>query len=124
MSGPFVVVAKSRVKPGKDEEYSSWVDRFCNLVEEREPRILAFHTYADEEGSVSAVVQVHPDAESMEYHFWAMREELKAMHEYLGEILSVELFGTPSDAVLRGLSHYQDVLSVVPVHIAGVTRLR
>lgn len=123
MSGPFVVVTRSRVKPGKADECSAWLEKFCDLVNEREPRILAFHTYADEEGRLSATVQVHPDAESMEFHFRAMGDELKAMHEYLDDVVSVELFGTPSETVLRGMSRYQDILSVIPVHTAGVTRL-
>lgn len=123
MSGPFVVVAKSRLKPGKADEYHAWLETFCSLVEEREPRILAFHTYADEEGGLSAVVQVHPDAESMEFHFRAMGDQLRNMFEYLEDVESVELFGTPSETVLQGLSRYQDVLTVVAVHTAGVTRL-
>lgn len=123
MSGPFIVVTKSRVKPGKAEESSAWLKRFCDLVKEREPRILAFHTYADEEGQLSATVQVHPDAESMEFHFQAMGDELKGMYEYLDEVVSVELFGTPSETVLRAVSRYQDILSVMPVHTGGITRL-
>ena len=123
MSGPFVVVTRSRVKPGKAEEASVWLKRFCDLVREREPRILAFHTYADEEGRLSGTVQVHPDAESMEFHFRTMGEELKAMHEYLDDVVSVELFGTPSETVLRGVSRYEEILSVMPVHTGGVTRL-
>ena len=123
MSGPFVVITVSRVKPGKAEEYAAWVEKFCDLVDEREPRILAFNTYADEQGELSAVVQVHPDAESMEFHFRAMADQLEVMHEYLERVESVELFGTPSERVLRGLSVYQDVLKVMPVHSAGVTRL-
>ncbi len=123
MSGPFVVVTRTRVKPGKAEEASAWLKRFCDLVKEREPRILAFHTYSDEESELSGTVQVHPDAESMEFHFRAMGEELKAMYEYLDEVVSVELFGTPSETVLRGVSRYQDILSVMPVHTGGVTRL-
>lgn len=124
MSGPFVVVTKSRVRPGKAQEASAWLKEFCDLVKEREPRILAFHTYTDEEGRLSGTVQVHPDAESMEFHFRAMGEELKGMHEYLDEVVSVELFGTPSETVLRGVSRYQDILTVLPVHTGGVTRLR
>ena len=90
--------------------------KFCDLVDEREPRILAFNTYADEQGELSAVVQVHPDAESMEFHFRAMADQLEVMHEYLERVESVELFGTPSERVLRGVSVYQDVLKVMPVH--------
>ncbi len=45
------------------------------------------------------------------------------MYEYLDEVVSVELFGTPSETVLRGVSRYQDILSVMPVHTGGVTRL-
>lgn len=123
MSGPFIVVTKTRVKPSKAAESSAWLKNFCALVEEREPDILAFHTFADEEGRLSGTVQVHPNAASMEFHFQAMGDQLKIMHEYLDEVVSVELFGTPSETVLHGVSRYQDILSVLPVHTGGVTRL-
>lgn len=123
VSGPFVLVTRSRVKPGKGQEAAAWLKKFCDLVAEREPRMLAFNTYADEDGQFSGTVQVHPDAESMEFHFQVMGEELKGMYEYLDEVVSVELFGTPSETVLRGVSRYQDILSLMPVHTGGVTRL-
>ena len=47
----------------------------------------------------------------MEFHFRAMGEELKAMYEYLDEVVSPELFGTASETVLRGVSRYEDVLT-------------
>jgi hypothetical protein len=123
MSGPFVVVVKSRVKPGMTEAYNAWLERFCGLVDEREPRILGFHTYSDETGKLSTVVQVHPDAESMEFHFQAMGDQLKEMHQYLDGVESIELLGTPSDRVLKGMSQYQNVLDMAPVYVAGVSRL-
>ena len=43
-------------------------------VEEREQRILAFNTYLDEAVEPCTLVQVHPDAESMEQHREVMAE--------------------------------------------------
>jgi hypothetical protein len=123
MSGPFVVVVKSRVKPGMSGAYDVWLETFCRLVDEREPRILGFHTYGDQKGELSTVVQVHPDAESMEFHFHAMGDQLEEMHQYLDGVESIELLGSPTDRVLKGLSQSQDVLDVSPVYVAGVSRL-
>ena len=63
MPGPFVVKTVSRIHPGKAEAYRPVVSEFCKLVEETEPRLLAFHIYVTDDQSSEVVIQIHPDAE-------------------------------------------------------------
>ncbi len=61
-------------KAGKAEDFKAYAERFVPWVEEREQRILAFNTYLDEAVEPCTLVQVHPDAESMEQHVEVMAE--------------------------------------------------
>ena len=66
MSGPFIFIATNRLKEGKLEEERERVPGLCNFIEANEPRLIAFNEYASEDGTEVGVVQVHPDAASME----------------------------------------------------------
>jgi hypothetical protein len=125
MSGPFIVVSKSRIKPGKAEAYALWYTEFCRFVEENEPRLLAFNHYETEDRTTLRVVQVHPDAESMEYHLKLYQERAGETADY-GEVLGVEIFGQPSEQLAEWLTHgIKDLpVTVTPVHTAGFTRLQ
>ena len=45
MSGPFIVVGRSRLKPGKADAYAAWRTEMFRDVEEQEPRLLAFNEW-------------------------------------------------------------------------------
>ena len=68
MSGPFIFIATNRLKEGKLDEERRRVPGLCDFIEANEPRLIAFNEYASEDGTEVGVVQVHPDAESMEFH--------------------------------------------------------
>ena len=67
MSGPFIFIATNRLKEGKLEDERERVPGLVEFIEENEPRLLAFNEYANDEGTEVSVVQVHRDAESMEF---------------------------------------------------------
>ena len=71
MSGPFIFIATNRLKAGKLEEERKRVPELCDFIEANEPQLIAFNEYASEDGMEVAVVQVHPDAASMEAHMQA-----------------------------------------------------
>ncbi len=124
MTGPFIVISRSRTKPGKAEAYSAWCEDFVPVVEEKEPRLLAFNIYESDDHSMSVVVQVHPDAESMEYHLKLLGEKVGETFDYV-DVESVELCGPPSPWVTEWANHGIEGLNVVlhPVLRAGFTRL-
>ena len=68
MAGPFIFIAINRLKPGKLEDEKKRVPDLVDFIQANEPRLIAFNEYASEDGTEVAVVQVHPDADSMAFH--------------------------------------------------------
>ena len=76
----------------------------CDFIEANEPRLIAFNEYASEDGAEVGVVQVHPDAESMEFHMQVVAERAaRAYTETLEATTSIQVYGEPSEAVLEML---------------------
>src|SRR5258708_19876762 len=67
-SGPFIFVATKRLRDGRFDAEQQRVPGLSSFIEANEPRPIAFSEYASEDHSEVAVVQVHPDAASMEFH--------------------------------------------------------
>ena len=124
MSGPFIVISRSRIKPDSAAAYSAWCADFFADVEEQEPRLLAFNLWESEDHSSSVVIQVHPDAESFEYHLKLFGERVRETFEYT-EVEAVDVFGPPSPFVQEFISHGMANLPVTlhPRHQVGFTRL-
>ena len=69
---------------------------FCRLTQEREPRFLGFHIYVTEDGSSEVVVQIHPDAESMQHHIEVMGDKVRETFAY-ADFESLEIYGEPNE---------------------------
>jgi hypothetical protein len=74
MPGPFIFIATNRLKPGASEAERRRVPGLVDFIEEGEPRLLAFNEYLNADRTEVTVVQVHPDAASMEFHMGVVRE--------------------------------------------------
>ena len=126
MPGPFIFVATNRLKPGKLNEEKKRVPRLIDFVHGNEPRLVALNEYANEDGTEVAVVQVHPDADSMAFHMELIAgRAASAYAETIDATTSIEVFGTPSKAVVEMLRHQAGAgvpLSVKPYHLGGFTR--
>ena len=126
MSGPFIFIATNRLKEGKFEAERERLAGLVEFIEESEPRLLAFNEYANEEGTEVGVVQVHPDAESMEFHMKTVAERAaRAYAETLEATTSIQVYGTPTEAVLQVLGRQAGAgvpLVVKRHHLGGFTR--
>jgi hypothetical protein len=126
VSGPFIFIATNRLQEGKLEEERKRVPGLCDFIEANEPRLIAFNEYANEDGTEVGVVQIHPDADSMELHMNLVRERAeRAYAETLDATTSIQVYGTPSDAVLQMLRAQAGSgvsLSVKRHHLGGFTR--
>jgi hypothetical protein len=126
LSGPFIFIATNRLKPGKLADERQRVPGLVDFVEENEPRIIAFNEYANDDGTEVAVVEFHPDADSMESHLEVVAERAAAAYaETVAETTSIQVFGTPGDAVLDVLARQAGAgvpLTVKPLHLGGFTR--
>jgi biotin carboxylase len=126
MSAPFIFIATNRLKPGKLADERNRVPGLVDFVQANEPRLIAFNEYINDDGTEVAVVQVHPDAESMASHMEVVAERAAAAYaETVEATTSIQVFGTPSDAVLEMLRRQAGAgvpLSVKPHHLGGFTR--
>jgi hypothetical protein len=126
VSGPFIFIATNRLKPGKLADERNRVPGLVDFVEANEPRVIAFNEYVNEAGTEVAVVQVHADAESMAFHMEAIAERAASAYaETVEATTSIQVFGTPSTAVLEMFRRQAGTgvaLSVKPDHLGGFTR--
>jgi hypothetical protein len=127
MSGPFIFIATNRLKPGAYEAEQRRVPGLSEFIQAGEPRLLAFNEYANAERTEVTVVQVHPDAASMEFHMGVVAERAaRAYAETLDATTQIQVFGTPTDAVVNTLRAQAGAgvpISVHAEHLGGFTRI-
>ena len=124
MSGPFIVKTTSTIHPGKANAYTPLAREICELVQEKEPRVLGFHIYTNDDQSSEVVIQIHPDAESMQYHINLVREKVRETFGYT-DFESLEIYGAVSDELGKWIERVSEgvPVSLYPVHLGGFTRL-
>jgi hypothetical protein len=123
MSGPFIFISRSRVKPGRWEQALRHASDATEIVETEEPRVIGLHTWADEGRSEVSTVQVHPDAESMESHLKIYVDKLAESAFEALDTYEIDVLGTPGQGLLDLLSQVQDVqVRILPEHLSGFLR--
>jgi hypothetical protein len=84
------------------------------------------HEYANDEGTEVEVVQVHPDADSFEFHMGVVRDRAsRAYEETLDATTSIQVFGEPTETILEMLRQAAAggvQFTVNPYHLGGFTR--
>jgi proteasome lid subunit RPN8/RPN11 len=125
MSRPFIFVSAYRVKEGQLENYRKWTQGLVESVEAKEPRMLAFNLYVNDQGTEVAGVQVHPDASSMELHMQVVRQYIETAY---GEFLDAPTMllvcgeGDATRQMIRELTPTGFSPIEMPQHIGGFTR--
>lgn len=64
-----------------------------------------FHIYVTDDESSQVVVQVHPDAESMQHHLQEFGEKVRATAGF-GDFESLEIYGELNDALRQWLPRH------------------
>ena len=124
MSEPFVFITTSKIKEGKLDEYRAFTRKSVEIIHANEPRLIAFSTYINEDGTKATTVQVHPDVESMIFHLQVMRERMDIAFEHL-ELESMTVCGKPNDQFLEMAKQFTKSgasLNVNPEALGGFTR--
>ena len=126
VTSPFIFIATNRLRPGKLDDERARVQSLVDFIQANEPRLLAFNEYVDEDGTEVAVVQVHPDAESMAFHMEVVAERAASAYaDTIEATTSIQVFGAPTEAVVEMLRRQAGngvPLSVKPHHLGGFTR--
>lgn len=124
MSAPFITLTFGRIKDGKREDFERSNATIARLVEEKEPRVVAFHALLSQDGDRFAGMQFHPDAESMEFHIQVMKEAVENISGSL-EIEEFKVMGPSNDTVdqiMKGMAASGVKVEHLPNHVAGFTR--
>jgi len=99
LSAPFIFTSTSKIKNGRLDEYKKYMVESVEIVQADEPRMIAFSTYVNEDGTKATTIQVHPDVDSLMFHMQIMKERMKVGFEHL-EIESMSFYGKLNDQVL------------------------
>jgi hypothetical protein len=127
MSEPFIFIGTHSLMEGRLEDLKQYEQELVALVEANEPHLIAFHVFVNQDGTQATTVQVHPDAASMEFHMQVLSEKISQAYEFLERTERIEVYGTPSDQVLkmmRPLAGSGVPLSVKANHLGGFTRAK
>jgi quinol monooxygenase YgiN len=123
---PFIFIATNRLKPDRLDAERDRVPGLVEFVEANEPRLIAFNEYVNEAGDEVTVVQVHPDAASMEAHMQIVRERAQAAYaETLDATVRIQVFGEPTQAILETLRQQAGSgveITINGEHLGGFTR--
>ena len=126
MSSPFIFIATNCLKPGRLDRERERVSDLVAFIESSEPRLIAFNEYVNQAGDEVTVVQVHPDAASMERHMQIVGERAQAAYaETLDATVRIQVFGRPTQAILETLRQQAGngvQISVNGEHLGGFTR--
>lgn len=124
MSEPFIFITTSKFKEGRLDEYRTYTRKSVEIIQANEPRLIAFSTYINEDGTKATTVQVHPDVESMMFHLKVMRERMDIAFENL-ELESMTVCGKVNDQFLEIAKQFAKSgasLNVNPEALGGFTR--
>jgi hypothetical protein len=78
MSPPFIAIATLGIKDGRLEDFTRSYEEVVETVKEHEPRMIAFHGFVNEDGTEMTIIQVHPDAASMDFYMQVLSNKLGA----------------------------------------------
>ncbi len=98
-SEPIVYIDHSDIREGSLEELRAGVRRLVEFIEAREPQLITYGFYIDEDAGKMTVVAVHPDPASLELHMDIGGEEFRKLGHLL-RLTGIECYGRPSE---RGL---------------------
>src|SRR5262245_55748130 len=122
MSEPFIYIGTFTIKPDRVEGTRERARALAAMVEANEPQLIAFHLFIDEANGRGTVVQIHPDATSMEQHMKVVAEHLASAPDWMGAMLVQQSLGTPPPVLARYAREYSEPLDVFPTYAGGFTR--
>ena len=131
MAQPVIYVATLGIREGKFREYQRFYAENLKLIQENEPRINAFHAFANEGGTEVTIIQVHPDTASMDDHMQVLAEKMGVLADDLTNVyqffepVRIEVYGNPGDRAMEMDKPLVDAgvqYSVKPRHLGGFTR--
>lgn len=113
---PLIFVNNYALHHGKLDAYKAALPEWFSFIEANHPRMLHFAAYPNRDGTDVTIIQVHPDAKSMELQLKLIGDVHATWQEYIDwSTMRLLVCGRPSDALMKGLREVAG--SGVPVSI-------
>jgi hypothetical protein len=124
---PIVYIDHSDIRGDSIDELKTRVQRLVEFIDAREPQLITYGFYIDEDAANMTVVAVHPDSESLERHMEIGGGEFRKLAHLL-TLTAIECYGRPSERALEQLRQKAAALgdggAVVSIErFAGFTHL-
>jgi hypothetical protein len=117
MSDPIIYVDNSEIREGQFEALKTAMNELAQFVEANETQIYAYRVYFNEHYTRMTVIHIHPDTESLEFH---MKVAGPLFPKFAGfvKLLSIELYGVPSEYIVEQLRQKAEALGggTVKIH--------
>jgi quinol monooxygenase YgiN len=107
------------VSPGQAPAFSAAVASLVESVAANAPEVLFYKFFLSEDGLTARAIQVHADSAALEQHITSNPGAIAEVLRY-AELVSTELLGDPTDAVLARIAAYRSCQVVRAV--AGFSR--
>lgn len=101
-SEPIVYIDHSDIREGSLDELKVGVSRLVDFIRVREPQLITYGFYIDDEAGKTTVVAVHPDSASLELHLDIGGAEFRKLAHLL-TLTAIECYGRPSERVMEQL---------------------
>ena len=118
----FVFVTTLKIKPDHISEARDRAQQVTELVRAEEPQMHSISFFLDEARGELAVVQVHPDADSMSTHMRVVAQHLADAWNWLDSTTAQYAFGGSPEVLTRYAAEHNEPLVAIPEFVAGFTR--
>jgi hypothetical protein len=102
VSEPIVYIDHSDIREGSLDELKAGVQQLVDFIDVREPQLIAYGFYVDEDAAKMTVVAVHPDSASLELHLEIGGAEFRKLGHLL-TLTAIECYGQASERALEQL---------------------
>jgi hypothetical protein len=116
MGEPFIVVDTSEIREGKREELQRGIEELATFVEANESDPISYQVFFGDDGRRMTVLQIHPDAASMERHM-ELAGPVFAKFADLVVLRTVDIYGLPSEKVVEQLRKKAELLGTATVTV-------
>ena len=101
-SEPIVYIDHSHIREDSIDELKAGVKTLVDFIDAREPQLITYGFYIDEDAARMTVVAVHPDSESLERHMEIGSGEFRKL-AHLVTLTAIECYGRPSERAVEQL---------------------
>jgi quinol monooxygenase YgiN len=119
MPDPIVYIDSSTVREGRIEALKTAMTELADFVEANEPGLIAYNAYLNADGTRMTVIHVHRDSASLEFHM-KVAGPLFPRFADLVELITIDLYGGPSDTVVQQMRDKARMLGSGTVEVHGL----